>query len=173
MFFGPSVDDHGSSVIFRSVSVRPKHLFDPTLQTMITTSNSLLRGSGMPIHVDGVLVHAMSGYELSRVRTEFDPLRILPAVPPHPVQPNRESSGHRHLGNTFCRRIARCMYGRLQSASQRAAACAASTKKILSTEELRQVRTERRQLRTSFKGLAAKFGISTWSAFQICKKVRT
>ena len=24
----PSVDDHGSSVIFRSASVRPKHLFD-------------------------------------------------------------------------------------------------------------------------------------------------
>src|ERR1022692_1592958 len=28
VLFGPSVDDHGSSVIFRSVSVRPKHLFD-------------------------------------------------------------------------------------------------------------------------------------------------
>jgi DNA invertase Pin-like site-specific DNA recombinase len=47
------------------------------------------------------------------------------------------------------------------------------SKKILSTEELRQVRTERRQLKTSFKGLAEKFGISTWTAFQICKKVRS
>src|SRR5580700_5786486 len=28
VFFGP-VDDHGSLVIFRSVSVRPTHLFDP------------------------------------------------------------------------------------------------------------------------------------------------
>jgi len=55
----------------------------------------------MPIQVDSVLVHAMSGTELSRVRTEFDPLRMLPTVPPHPVQPNRQSSGHRHLGNTF------------------------------------------------------------------------
>jgi hypothetical protein len=27
--FRPSIDDHGSFVIFRPVSVRPKHLFDP------------------------------------------------------------------------------------------------------------------------------------------------
>src|ERR1700733_1181331 len=66
---------------------------------MIITSNSLSRGSGMPIHVDGVLLHAMSGTELSHVRTEFDPLRILPVVPPHPVQPYRESAGHGHLGD--------------------------------------------------------------------------
>src|SRR5271170_7409794 len=38
---------------------------------MISYSNSLSRGSGMPIQVHGVLVHAMSGTELSRVRTEF------------------------------------------------------------------------------------------------------
>ena len=61
---------------------------------------SLLRGSGMPNHMDGVLVNVMSGYEISRVRTKFDPLRIFPAVTPHPVQPNRESSGHRYLSNT-------------------------------------------------------------------------
>jgi hypothetical protein len=30
-----------------------------------------LGGSGMPNHVREVLVHAMSGSELSRVRTEF------------------------------------------------------------------------------------------------------
>jgi hypothetical protein len=28
-------------------------------------------------------------------------LRILPIVSPHPVQPNREFSGHGHLGNSF------------------------------------------------------------------------
>ena len=28
----------------------------------------------MPIQVDGVLLHAISGTELSRVRTEFDPV---------------------------------------------------------------------------------------------------
>ena len=54
-------------------SVRPIHLFDLKLQTMIMNSNSLLRGSGMPIQV-GVLLNVMSGTELSRVRTEFDPL---------------------------------------------------------------------------------------------------
>src|ERR1700689_2658298 len=53
----------------------------------------------MPIQVDGVLLHAMSGSELSRVRTELDPLRILPIVSPHPVQPHSESSGHGHLGD--------------------------------------------------------------------------
>jgi hypothetical protein len=43
--------------------------------TMIISSNSLSRGSGMPYQVDGALPHAMSGTELSRVRTE---LRLLP-----------------------------------------------------------------------------------------------
>ena len=31
VFFDP-VDDHGSPVIFRSVSVRPTHLFDPSFR---------------------------------------------------------------------------------------------------------------------------------------------
>src|ERR1700679_2062701 len=61
---------------------------------MISNSNSLWRGSGMPIQVDGVLLRAMSGTELSRVRTEFDPLCVFPAVAPHPVQPHSESSCH-------------------------------------------------------------------------------
>src|ERR1700752_686880 len=66
---------------------------------MITSSKSLLRRSGMPNHVHGVLVHAMSGYELSRVRTELHPLCVVPIIPPHPIQPNRESSRHGHLGD--------------------------------------------------------------------------
>jgi len=40
-------------------------------QTTIIISNSLSRGSGTPIQVDDVLLHAMSGTELSRVRTEL------------------------------------------------------------------------------------------------------
>jgi hypothetical protein len=40
----------------------------------------------MPNPSDDVLIHAISGYELSRVRTELYRLRILAAVPPHPVQ---------------------------------------------------------------------------------------
>ena len=55
----------------------------------------------MPNQVHGALVHAMSGSELSRVRTEIYRLRILPTVPPHPVQANRDSPGHGHFGNVF------------------------------------------------------------------------
>src|SRR6202050_2112741 len=67
----------------RSASVRPIHLFDRKLQTMISYSNSLSRGSGMLIQVRGVLVHVMSGTELSRVRTEFrlhlpEPINKIP-----------------------------------------------------------------------------------------------
>ena len=36
----------------------------------------------MPNQVDDALLHAMSEYELSRVRTEFNQLRILPIVAP-------------------------------------------------------------------------------------------
>ncbi len=53
----------------------------------------------MPNQVHGALVHAMSGYELSRVRTELYRPRILPTVPPHPVQPNRQPEGHGHFGD--------------------------------------------------------------------------
>src|SRR5260370_23338533 len=55
----------------------------------------------MPNQMDDALLHAMSGSELSRVRTEFDQLRIVPTVSPHPVQANGEFSGHRRLGNVF------------------------------------------------------------------------
>src|SRR5450755_651410 len=41
---------------------------------MIISSNSLSRGSGMLYQVDYALLHAMSGIDLSRVRTE---LRLL------------------------------------------------------------------------------------------------
>jgi hypothetical protein len=53
----------------------------------------------MPNQVHGALIHAMSGYELSRVRTELYRPRILPTIPPHPVQPNSESSGNRQALN--------------------------------------------------------------------------
>ncbi len=55
----------------------------------------------MPNQVDGALLHAMSGYELSRVRTELDHLRIVPTIAPHPVQPNGKFPGHGHFGNSF------------------------------------------------------------------------
>ena len=55
----------------------------------------------MPNHMDDVLLHAMDDSELSRVRTEFNQLRILPTVAPHPVQPNSKLPGHGHFGNSF------------------------------------------------------------------------
>ena len=69
-FFFFCDDDHGS---FRNLPVG----FSPTQ----TSLRSVLRpgllvqtpfaGSGTPIQIDGVLLHTMSGTELSRVRTEF------------------------------------------------------------------------------------------------------
>ena len=59
----------------------------------------------MPIHVHGVLLHAMSGTELSRVRTELRQRSILPTVPPHPVQANRDSPGHGHFGDRYLRTL--------------------------------------------------------------------
>jgi hypothetical protein len=56
---------------------------------MITSSNFLCRERDAN-QVDDALVHAMSGYELSRVRTELYQLRIFLIVTPHPVQPNSE-----------------------------------------------------------------------------------
>jgi hypothetical protein len=44
----------------------------------------------MPIQVHGVLLHTMSGTELSRVRTEFDPVCIFPTA--RHIQYNRTPS---------------------------------------------------------------------------------
>src|SRR5713101_9836870 len=55
----------------------------------------------MPNHVDGVLLHAMSGTELSHVRTELERRRIRTTIPPHPVQANSKTPSHRYLGNAF------------------------------------------------------------------------
>src|ERR1700683_913380 len=40
----------------------------------------------------------------------------------------------------------------------------------LSTLEKQQLRTERQRSRISFKGLAAKYGVSVWTAFHLCKR---
>ena len=69
-FFDLCFDDHGSLVIFRSASVRPKHLFDLNFDHDYSFKLPLA-GSGMPNQVDDVLLHTMAGTELSRVRTEL------------------------------------------------------------------------------------------------------
>jgi len=52
---------------------------------MISFSNSLSRRGGMLIQVRGVLVHTMSGTELSRVRTEFR-LRLPEPINKSPLE---------------------------------------------------------------------------------------
>jgi len=66
---------------------------------MITTSISLSRGSGAPNQVHGDLPHTRNDNGLLRVRTALYCLRILPAIAPHPVQPNGEPACHSHFGN--------------------------------------------------------------------------
>lgn len=42
--------------------------------------------------------------------------------------------------------------------------------KNLTTAEIRQLRSDRRRKRTSFSILAHKYGVSVWTAFQLCKR---
>jgi DNA invertase Pin-like site-specific DNA recombinase len=44
--------------------------------------------------------------------------------------------------------------------------------KHLSVTETQRLRRERRKLRTSFKELAGKYGVSVWTAFQLCKRTK-
>ena len=55
----------------------------------------------MPNQVDDVLLHAMDGSELSRVRTALNGLRILAAISPHPIQLNCHPAPHGYLGNAL------------------------------------------------------------------------
>src|SRR3954468_15040146 len=64
---------------------------------MITTSNSPAKGSGMPNHYAGDLLHTMAISGLSRVRTELFKLTVVPALAPHPVQMHRQLSSDRYL----------------------------------------------------------------------------
>jgi hypothetical protein len=60
------------------------HLFGHT-SIMITTSNFAVKGSGMPNQLLGVLLHTLAISGLSRVRTEFFQLLVIPSLAPHPV----------------------------------------------------------------------------------------
>ena len=51
----------------------------------------------MPNHYAGDLLHTLAISGLSRVRTELFELTVIPALAPHPVQVNRQLSGHRYL----------------------------------------------------------------------------
>jgi len=72
----------------------------------------------MPIHCGGVLVHAMSETELSRVRTELDPTLNIPNRSATSSTAELQSSGHGHLGDIpLSTHRQNATYRRLQSAS--------------------------------------------------------
>jgi hypothetical protein len=56
---------------------------------MITTSNSPVRGSGIPNQLLGDRLHTIAISGLSRVRTELFQLLVIPSLAPHPIQTNR------------------------------------------------------------------------------------
>src|SRR5438105_809491 len=66
---------------------------------MITSSNSSVKRSGIPSQFLGVLLHTIACSELSRVRTEFCQLPVIPFLAHHPVQTNRQFSRHRDLSD--------------------------------------------------------------------------
>jgi hypothetical protein len=66
---------------------------------MITTSNSPVKGSGIPNQCLDVLLHTIAISGLSRVRTELAQLLVIPFFPHHPIEANCQFSCHRHLGD--------------------------------------------------------------------------
>jgi hypothetical protein len=57
---------------------------------MITSSDSPVKGSGMPNQLLGFVLHTIAISGLSRVRTKLIPLLVIPPLPPHPIQTNRQ-----------------------------------------------------------------------------------
>ena len=53
----------------------------------------------MPTQYLGVLLHTMAISGLPRVRTELDPLLIIPSLAHHPVQTNCQPTRHGDLGD--------------------------------------------------------------------------
>jgi hypothetical protein len=77
-------------------SVRPIHLFDPNRDHDYYFELPA-KGSGMPNHYAGDLVHTMAISGLSRVRTELDPLTVIQSLAPHPIQMHRQLARHGDL----------------------------------------------------------------------------
>jgi hypothetical protein len=82
--------NQGSLVIgFRSGTQSDPCISSVTTSIMITTSDSPVKGSGIPNQFLGVLLHTMAMSGLSRVRTELCHLLVIPFLAHHPVQTNR------------------------------------------------------------------------------------
>src|SRR6266576_6751417 len=84
---------------FRSGTQSDPCISSVTTAIMITTSNSPVKGSGMPNQLLGVQRHTIAISGLSRVRTELPQLLVIPSLTPHPVQANRQFSRHGYLGD--------------------------------------------------------------------------
>jgi|SRR5580658_1411203 DNA invertase Pin-like site-specific DNA recombinase len=60
----------------------------------------------------------------------------------------------------------------LRSAKARGTRLGRPSLKVLSVTKTQRLRRERLGSRTSFKGLAEKYGVSVWTAFQLCKRAK-
>src|SRR5436305_14629403 len=87
----------GSLLIVGSGTQSDPSISSITTAIMITTSNSPAKGSGMPNHYAGDLLHTLAISGLSRVRTELSKLTVVQSLAPHPVQVNCQLSRHRYL----------------------------------------------------------------------------
>src|ERR1700675_1664057 len=71
-------------ICFSGQELSPTHASLRSQTTiMITTSNSPVRGSGIPNQLLGVLLHTIAMSGLSRVRTELRHLFVVPSLAPH------------------------------------------------------------------------------------------
>src|SRR5271157_5027636 len=86
-------------IVFRSKTRSDPCISSVTPSIMITTSNSPVKGSGIPNQFLGVLPHTIAISGLSRVRTELFQLLVIPSLAPHPVHANGQSAGHGDLGD--------------------------------------------------------------------------
>jgi DNA invertase Pin-like site-specific DNA recombinase len=60
----------------------------------------------------------------------------------------------------------------LRNAKARGTRLGRPSLKVLTPLEMQRLRRERRSSRISFKELAGKYGISVWTAFQLCKRTK-
>jgi DNA invertase Pin-like site-specific DNA recombinase len=65
-----------------------------------------------------------------------------------------------------------CVRAGLRNAKAQGARLGRPPLKDLNVAEMQRLRRERRRSRTSFKELAEKYGVSVWTAFQLCKRTK-
>src|SRR6266478_7215161 len=87
---GVPYQPQGSLVIgFRSETQFDPCISSVTTSIMITTSDSPVKGSGIPNQFLGVLLHTIAISGLSRVRTELFRLLVIPSLAQHPEHLDR------------------------------------------------------------------------------------